>query len=71
MKMQDAIGETNGLNDLFETTIPYIQGSLEVFLNGVLARRQDQDGWDEVPPKSFRMREVPQSQDRIRVVYKV
>lgn len=71
MKMEDAIGETNDLNDLFETTIPYIQGSLKVFLNGVLARRQDQDGWAEVPPKKFRMHEVPKSQDKIRVVYKI
>jgi hypothetical protein len=70
VKIEDAIGTVDGTNKDFQTSIPYVPGSLEVFVNGVLNRNQDIDGWTESLPKSFRMKEAPDPPDRLRVFYR-
>jgi hypothetical protein len=49
----------------FTTTLAYATGTLRVWLNGLLARAGDDDGWDETGPSSFRTREAPRSGDTI------
>jgi len=68
--IEDAIpGVGDGVNKNFTTSRDYNAGSLEVFLNGIVNRRQDTDGWTETGSDSFEMKEAPALDDRVRVYF--
>ena len=43
-------GAINGSNVVFTVSLPYVLGSTAVWLNGVLLRRDLDDGWSESSP---------------------
>jgi hypothetical protein len=67
--LEEAIGTIDGVNSLFRTSAPYIQDSLYVFLNGLLKKRDWDDGWEEIDEYSFRLKEAPQFGDTVYVIY--
>ena len=64
-----ALGTVDGLNKLFTTTVPFLLGSIQVFLNGLAKRRDYADGWTELPPNTIRLGEAPQPTDVVQVYY--
>lgn len=68
-RIADAVGLVDGVNKDFTTPTDFTSGSLEVFLNGILLRRQDDDGWIETGTNAFQLKETPQPLDLIRVFY--
>lgn len=46
--IESAFGMPNGTRTLFRTSMPYISGSVRVFVNGLLMRRDFEDGWSEL-----------------------
>lgn len=71
VRLESAVGVVNGVNVTFNTVLPYLSSSLEVFVNGMLRRNQDQDGWVETGANEFQLKEAPQVGDRVTVFYKV
>jgi hypothetical protein len=69
--VEDAIGIVDGVNREFDTSVAYNTGSLEVFVNGILARRQDDDGWIEKGGTRFEMKESPYIGDLLKVAYRI
>jgi len=51
----------------FTTSLAYTATTLRVWLNGILVRAGDEDGWEETGPTSFRTREAPRPDDTIHV----
>lgn len=41
-------GGVNGVNNVFQTSSPYVPGSVRIFLNGQLKRADFADGWIEL-----------------------
>lgn len=70
VKIEDAIGVVDGANQDFQTTLPYIAGTLFVFFNGQLQNDTDPDfGWSETGITMFRMTKPPLVGDLLRVYY--
>lgn len=65
LKQEDAIGEVDGVNDEFETSIGYVPGSLDTFVDGIL----EKDAHTELGGKLFRMNEIPLVGEILRVIY--
>jgi len=59
----------DGINSYFSASVDYVPGSVRVFLNGVLLRRDLQDGWQEDPPRRVWMKEAPRSTDVVQLYY--
>lgn len=59
------------MNAVFTTTVPYIAGTLAVYLNGQLKRQDLDDGWLETSPGTgvFTMKEVPLAGDVVQCFY--
>lgn len=68
-RIADAVGLVDGVNKDFTTPTDFTPGSMEVFLNGILLRRQDDDGWTETGANAFQLKEAPKPLDLIRVFY--
>jgi hypothetical protein len=68
-RIEDAIGVIDGVNKDFTTSLDYTAGTLNVWVNGVLVRQQDDDGWNETGANSFSMKEAPRLGDTLRVFY--
>lgn len=68
-RIADAVGLVDGLNKDFTTPTDFTPGTLEVFRNGVLLRRQDDDGWIETGVNAFQLKEAPIPLELIRVFY--
>jgi hypothetical protein len=60
-KFEKAIGAVNGTNRVFEVSMDYRPGSIQVFLNGLLLRKDLIDGWVELGAKKIRLHEAPKS----------
>lgn len=60
-KVETAIGNINGVNQDFSTSIPYQSGTLFILWNGQLLAQDDDEGHDEVDPGlgTFRTRVPP------------
>lgn len=54
-------GLVDGTNVIFETNVPYLAGSVRVFVNGQLKTKALQDGWVELGGKKIRMLEAPKA----------
>lgn len=66
-----ASGVINGVNRDFQTSVVYEPGSLRVWTNGLLGRRDLDDGFVETGPRDFRMNEAPVVEDVIQVFFRV
>jgi hypothetical protein len=69
-RIEQAIGPVDGTNTYFSTSVGYISGSLDVFLNGILLRKQDDDGWVELAGTNFEMKRPPSPGDIVSVFYR-
>lgn len=67
--LEDAIGVVDGVNQYFSTSMDYTPGTLQVWINGILVRPQDADGFIETGSNTFQMKEVPMVGDLLRVFY--
>jgi hypothetical protein len=59
----------DGTNTDFSTRADYVPGSVRVFSNGVLLRRDLVDGWWEFPSRRVRLKEVPRVTDIVQLYY--
>lgn len=60
--LEVASGDVNGVNDTFYTSVPYQSGTLKLWYNGILIRRDDDDGFIETNPATgeFQVKEPPE-----------
>lgn len=49
-RIEQLAGAINGSNTVFTAPTPYVAGSARVFVNGLLRRQADADGWTETSP---------------------
>jgi hypothetical protein len=66
-----AIGTPNGVTTVFGTSAPYMPGSVQVFVNGVLKRKDFDDGWIEYASQKIKLKEAPLEGDTIQVYYRL
>jgi len=71
VKLEAAIGVINGSNKEFSTSMGYAPGSLEVYVNGLILRRQDDDGWTETGDFTYELKEAPQLGDTVSHYYRI
>lgn len=64
-----ATGATNSVNTVFYTLTGYVPGTLRVFLNGVLQRKDLVDGWVELGSGKFQMNIPPEAGDTVSAYY--
>jgi hypothetical protein len=62
-------GVINGYNVVFETSRPYVPGSLKVFHNGLLGLEELVDGWVELGNGRIRLKEIPREGDILQAYY--
>ena len=62
-------GPVNGSNRLFETSCPYLGGSVRLFLNGQLNTKDLKDGWVELGESKIRLETAPRVGDVIQAYY--
>lgn len=68
-KIEQLTGSVNGTNVQFDTTYEYRPGSVRVFVNGVVNRQIDDDGWVEVGFKRIRLNEPPRVGEVVSAYY--
>jgi hypothetical protein len=66
-----AIGTPNGVETVFETSAPYMPGTVQVFVNGLLRRKDFADGWSEVGSQKVKLTEAPLTGDTIQIYYRL
>lgn len=67
--LEEIVGIIDGFNRTFSTAFPYEENSLKVWLNGLLLRALDDDGWIEIDDTTFETREAPRVTDSLHVRY--
>lgn len=70
-KIEIPIGDIDGINDLFETTLDYIADSLQVWYDGVLIKKDFDDGFIELGNKQFRLKQIPPENTKLSVWYQI
>jgi hypothetical protein len=65
-----AAGPIDGFNKSFTVTAMYVPGSLQVWLNGLLLRKDYADGWTEQGSNQFKMKEAPLAGDVVQAYYR-
>lgn len=68
--IESAAGPVNGFNTVFLSSVAYVPGSVQVWLNGLLKRRDYDDGWIELGSNKIRLKEAPQVGDVVQVFYR-
>lgn len=68
--IETALGPVNGINTKFTTSVMYVPGSLQVWLNGLLKRRDFDDGWVELGSNKFEMKEAPITGDVVQAYFR-
>jgi hypothetical protein len=63
------LGLVNGFNRDFEVNTDYVPDSVRFFRNGVLLRRDLDNGWWELGGKRLRLKEIPLTGDVLQVYY--
>lgn len=58
-KFEKAVGAVNGVNRIFAVSLDYRPGSVRVFLNGLLVRKDLVDGWVELGNRKIRLNIAP------------
>ena len=67
---EEATGAVDGVNVLFATAVPYVPGTITVFLNGL--QQSDPNDYTETTNQSFTFVQAPiggADPDRIEVTY--
>ena len=62
-------GAANGFNTVFETPTQYLSGSVQVFLNGILLKKDLDDGWSEGGNRKIVLKEAPRENDVLQAYY--
>lgn len=65
-----ASGFVDGLNRDFYTSVSYVTGSIEVFLNGQAKRKDWADGWLEMGSNHVRLKQAPAPGDVVQVYFR-
>jgi hypothetical protein len=65
-----ATGAVDGTNRLFRVSASYAPGSVQVWLNGLLLKRDYDDGWAELGSNVIRLKVAPVSGDTVQVFYR-
>lgn len=70
-RIEIASGAVDGVNRIFSTPDPYISGTLQIFVNGQLKRKDFDDGFDELVPSSgtFELKEAPVVEDVVQAYF--
>lgn len=68
-KTETPAGALNGLNAVFVTALPYVPGTVQVWVNGQLKEPGLEDGWLELGGSSIQLNEAPRTTDVVRVMY--
>ncbi len=67
--IEPAIGTPNGVRTVFRTSVHYIPGSLRAFVNGLLMRKDLEDGWVELGNRKIQTNLVLESSDVLQLYY--
>lgn len=63
-------GVVNGINAVFQTSLPYVPGSVRVFLNGQLKREDFADGWIELGYDKVALKIPPVPGDTVQTYFR-
>jgi hypothetical protein len=61
----------DGSNRVFDTPSQYVPGSLRVFVDGFLQRRDFDDGWIELGGTKFELKEAPETDSVVSAYFVV
>lgn len=70
-RIEVATGAVNGVNTVFQTSAPYIPGSVRVFLNGQLKREDFDDGWIELGYDKVALKIPPELGDSVQTYFRL
>ena len=68
--IEPALGTIDGVNTLFLSSAMYVPGSVQVWLNGLLKRKDFDDGWTELGSNKILLKEAPEPGDVVQVFYR-
>lgn len=68
-RIQDAVGVVDGSNRMFRTPIPYVPGSVVLFLNGQRKVISYDDGWIESGGDQVELKMPPVAGDFVAFYY--
>ena len=68
--IEAAMGPIDGVNTSFTVSAMYVPGSLQVWLNGQLKRKDFTDGWSEQGSNKFKMNEAPLPGDVVQAYFR-
>lgn len=63
------VGSINGVNRTFRVSSDYRPGTTQVWLNGLMHRREGQDGWSELGGNKVQLHEAPRSGDVVQIYF--
>jgi hypothetical protein len=64
-----AVETPDGLRSVFSTPTPYLAGSVLVFINGQLKRKDLDDGWEELGTPKVQLKEIPRADETVQLYY--
>lgn len=65
-----AAGPIDGVNTSFTVSVMYVPGTLQVWLNGLLLRKDFDDGWLELGWNKFKLKEPPVPGDVVQAYFR-
>jgi len=68
--IEPATGLVDGFNTLFLSSSMYVPGSVQVWLNGQMKRKDWDDGWTELGSNKILLKEAPIPGDVVQVFYR-
>lgn len=63
------VGSINGVNRTFRVSSDYRSGTVQVWLNGLMHRKEGADGWSELGRNRVRLHEAPRSGDMVQIYF--
>lgn len=67
--IRELSGVVDGVNKVFTTAHTYKAGSIVVWLNGLLVRPLDEDGWTEISNTQVELTDAPLPNDTVNASY--
>jgi len=68
-RFERPVGSIDGANRAFQTDAEFVPATLRVWLNGLLVRGEDEDGWEVTGVATFEMRRAPVAGDTLLCRY--
>lgn len=68
--IEAAVGAIDGQNRVFSVSTWYVPGSVQVFINGFVVRKDWADGFDELGRDKIRMKQAPKAGDDVRIYFR-